>query len=163
MRRWIFVPLVLGSLLLTAAPAHASGTWTWPVAGPVIRGFDPPDSPYSAGHRGIDIAAPVGTPVRAAASGTVSFAGPVGGQLFVSVATGSGVIASYSYLSSIGVHKGDQVAQGAVVGASGSGHAGLDPSHLHLGVRVDGEYVDPMSFLAAPNVVGFVRLAPVDG
>jgi murein DD-endopeptidase MepM/ murein hydrolase activator NlpD len=163
MRRWILVPLILVCSFASALPARASGTWTWPVVGPVIRGFDPPDSPYTAGHRGIDIAAPLGTPVRAAAPGTVSFAGPVGGQLFVSVASGNGVVASYSFLSAIGVRKGDQIAPGAVVGASGAGHVGVIPSHLHFGVRVDGEYVDPMSFLAAPSVVGFVRLAPLAG
>jgi murein DD-endopeptidase MepM/ murein hydrolase activator NlpD len=37
-------------------PARAAGDWSWPVVGPVIRAFDPPDTPFGSGHRGIDIA-----------------------------------------------------------------------------------------------------------
>src|SRR5881296_292194 len=97
-RTWLLVA-VAAACLIPAAPAHATGTWTWPVVGPVIRAFDPPDSPYGAGHRGIDIAAPVGTPVRAAAAGTVTFAGSVGGSLFVTVDHGAGLLSSYGWLS----------------------------------------------------------------
>jgi murein DD-endopeptidase MepM/ murein hydrolase activator NlpD len=161
-RTLVVVALAVASMLVAAPPAAASGTWTWPVAGPVIRGYDPPGSPYGAGHRGIDIAATVGTPVVASAAGIASFAGPVGGQLFVSVDSGNGVVASYSFLSAIRVHKGDVVAAGTVVGLSGSGHVGETPAHLHFGVRVDGAYADPMSFLAPPSVVSFVHLAPLD-
>jgi len=152
---------VIVASLASAPAAHASGDWSWPVVGPVIRGYDPPESPYGSGHRGIDIAAPVGTPVVAAAGGVVSFAGPVSGRLFVTVDSESGVMASYSYLSSMRVRKGDAVAQGAVLGGSGTGHAGVTPAHLHFGVRVNGEYADPMSFLTAPSVVSLVRLAPL--
>ena len=72
------------------SPAHASGDWSWPVVGPVTRAFDPPDSPFGSGHRGIDIAAPVGSAVHAASTGTITFAGPVGGRLFVTVDRGAG-------------------------------------------------------------------------
>ncbi len=163
MRRLPFlIVAVLGAFpMLLAAPARASGTWSWPVSGPVIRPFDPPTSPYGAGHRGIDVAAAVGSPVVAAAPGVVSFAGPVGGQLFVSVDHGGGVVSSYSFLSAVGVRRGDAVAQGQDVGRSGQGHAGITPTHLHFGVRVDGEYVDPLSFLAPPSLVGLIRLAPL--
>ena len=77
MRRgsWIIVALALltpavtaGSVAgATAAPAASAGGWTWPVVGPVIQTFDPPDTPYGSGHRGIDIAASVGTTVVAPA------------------------------------------------------------------------------------------------
>ncbi|MFE0735148.1 peptidoglycan DD-metalloendopeptidase family protein [Streptomyces sp. NPDC058855] len=56
---------------------------TWPVtpAPPhIVRGWQPPPGPYAAGHRGIDLAAPPGTPVLAPTAGTVTFAGPVGGR-----------------------------------------------------------------------------------
>jgi len=160
--RWCLVAsLVCAFVAVAPSTAAAAGTWTWPVVGPVIRGFDPPSSPYSAGHRGIDVAVPFGTAVRAAAAGVVSFAGPVGGSLFVSVDHGGGVVSSSSFLSSIAVRKGDAVAQGTIVGRSGYGHAGETPTHLHFGVRVNGTYVDPMEFLSPPSVASIVRLAPL--
>jgi murein DD-endopeptidase MepM/ murein hydrolase activator NlpD len=155
--------LVLLVLTVATAPAaSASGSWTWPVVGPVIRGFDPPESRYGSGHRGIDIAAVIGSSVVSAAPGVVSFAGRVGGELFVSVDHGGGVMSSYSFLSFIGVHRGDVVAEGAAVGRTGAGHPGAEPSHLHFGLRVDGEYVDPMSYLRPPSVVSLIRLAPLE-
>jgi murein DD-endopeptidase MepM/ murein hydrolase activator NlpD len=151
-RRAVLVALVaLVTLFAVASPASAAGSWSWPVTGAVIRGYDPPDSPYGSGHRGIDIAASVGTTVVAAAPGVVSFAGPVGGQLFVSI------------LSLAQVHKGDQVARGSTLGRSGPGHTGVTPAHLHFGVRVDGAYADPMAFLGPPSVVSLIRLAPLGG
>jgi murein DD-endopeptidase MepM/ murein hydrolase activator NlpD len=163
-RRSVLVVVLSLAALVTAAPAaSASGSWSWPVTGPVIRGYDPPDSPYGSGHRGIDVAASVGTAVVAAESGVVSFAGPVGGRLFVSVDHGSGVVSSYSYLSLVDVHKGDLVARGGTLGRSGLGHVGVTPAHLHFGVRVDGAYADPMAFLGPPSVVSLIRLAPLDG
>jgi len=161
-RSLAFLLVVIGVLALGPS-ASASGTWAWPVTGPVVRGFDPPDSPFTAGHRGIDVATRVGTPVLAAAPGVVSFAGPVGGRLFVSVDSGGGVIASYSFLATVRVRTGDVVARGQTVGTSGLGHAGVDPPHLHFGVRLDGVYQDPMAYLAAPDLVALVRLAPLDG
>jgi murein DD-endopeptidase MepM/ murein hydrolase activator NlpD len=156
------VLFVLALLVVVPAPLAAAGDWSWPVTGPVIRGFDRPDSPYGSGHRGIDIAASVGTTVVAAAAGVVAFAGPVGGELFVSVDHGGGVVSSYSFLSTVGVRKGQLVAQDAPVGLSGAGHPGITPAHLHLGVRVNGEYADPLDLLSPPNVVALVRLAPLD-
>jgi murein DD-endopeptidase MepM/ murein hydrolase activator NlpD len=155
--------VLCAAAMIRAAPAaSASGTWTWPVVGPVIRGYDLPESPYGSGHRGIDIAAVVGTTVVSAAPGIVSFAGPVGGALFVSVDHGAGVVSSYSFLSVVDVHKGDVVAEAAPVGRSGTGHPGITPAHLHFGVRVDGAYADPMSFLQPAGVVSLVRLAPLE-
>ena len=59
--------------------ARAAGDWSWPVRGPVITAYQNGDDPYAAGqHRGIDISAPVGAPVVAAAPGTIVFAGAVG-------------------------------------------------------------------------------------
>jgi murein DD-endopeptidase MepM/ murein hydrolase activator NlpD len=150
------------AVFASAPAASASGTWTWPVSGPVIRPFDPPDSPYGSGHRGIDIGADVGTTVEAAAPGIVSFAGPVGGELFVSVDHGAGVVSSYSYLAASDVRKGDVVAGGALIGHSGAGHPGIAPPHLHFGVRVDGAYVDPLLYLSPPSLVSLIALAPLD-
>jgi murein DD-endopeptidase MepM/ murein hydrolase activator NlpD len=149
--------VVAGPLL----PARASGDWVWPVVGPVIRGFDPPDSPYGAGHRGIDIAAPIGTPVLAADAGTVTFAGKVGGHLFVTVNHGGVLVSTYSWLSALRVRKNDLVAQGQVIALSGEGHPGETPTHLHFGVKLDGAYVDPLDYLSPGSVVDMIRLAPL--
>ncbi len=148
--------------LANGLPASAAGTWTWPVVGPVVRGFDPPDSPYGSGHRGIDIAVPFATPVQAAASGTVSFAGQVGGQLFVTVDQGGGLASTYSFLSRISVRKGEEVEAGDVVGLSGTGHPGATTPHLHFGVKLSGVYVDPLAYLAPASVVDLIRLAPLE-
>ena len=154
---------VAGMLLVTlaAGPARAAGDWTWPVSGPVIRAFDPPDNPFGSGHRGIDVAAAVDTSVRAAAAGSVAFAGPVGGRLFVTIDHGAGLESTYSFLSSLSVRRGDVVSQGQAIGRSGSGHAGALVPHLHLGVRLDDVYVDPLVYLGPVEVWRYIRLAPL--
>src|SRR6266508_4283401 len=87
-----------------ALPAASSvqgpgyGTYAWPVQGPVLRGFEPPPDPYSSGHRGIDIGAAFGSEMVAAQSGTVAFAGWVGGSLFISIDHDSGVRTTYSWI-----------------------------------------------------------------
>jgi murein DD-endopeptidase MepM/ murein hydrolase activator NlpD len=152
---------------ILSAPARAAtsppvGWWQWPILGPVIRGFEPPSTPFSAGHRGIDIAAPFGTPVRAPAQGTVTFAGYVGGSLFVTIDVGDDYLATSSFLSQVLVKKGQHVSAGDVVALSGRGHPDEDPTHLHFGVRLYGNYVDPIPLLEPQDVVDVVRLAPLD-
>jgi murein DD-endopeptidase MepM/ murein hydrolase activator NlpD len=171
MRRgpWIIValavltPAITGSVSAApAATAATTGGWTWPVVGPVIQMFDPPDTPYGSGHRGIDIAAAVGTTVVASADGTVTFAGPVGGYLFLTIDHGGGLSSTYSWLSAKLVRKGDRVLLGEPVALTGWGHPGAPIPHLHLGVKLDGAYVDPLSYLGPISLAAFVRLAPFD-
>jgi murein DD-endopeptidase MepM/ murein hydrolase activator NlpD len=149
--------------LPAAAPAGAVGPWTWPVTGPVIRDFDPPDQPFGSGHRGIDIAVAVGTTVRSADGGAVTFAGPVGGRLFVTIDHGGGLESTYSFLDAILVRRGDVVAQGAPIARSGTGHAGAVVPHLHFGARLDDAYIDPLERLGPIEVWRFIRLAPLAG
>jgi murein DD-endopeptidase MepM/ murein hydrolase activator NlpD len=148
--------------LSSAQAAPAYGSYSWPVHGEVIRPFDPPDTPFGSGHRGIDIAAPLGTPVGAAADGVVAFAGPVAGGLFVSVDHPDGVRTTYSWLGSLLVRRGDRVGRGHVLGTSGRGHVGLEPPHLHFGARVGDVYIDPMLLLGRGSLVGLVHLAPLE-
>jgi murein DD-endopeptidase MepM/ murein hydrolase activator NlpD len=162
MKRTLVVLAVLSSVLSTT-PVSAAGSWTWPVTGAVIRGFDPPDSPYGSGHRGIDIAATVGTLVRAPAAGVVTFAGNVGGHLFVTIDHGSGLLSTCSFLSQVLVHEGDLVIQGEGVALSGTGHVGDTTPNVHLGVRLSGQYVNPLDYLRAASVVDLIRLAPIGG
>jgi murein DD-endopeptidase MepM/ murein hydrolase activator NlpD len=156
-----FVVLAALLSLLSTVPAHAAGSWTWPVMGAVIQGFDPPDSPFGAGHRGIDVAAPAGTLVRAPAAGLVSFAGSVGGRLFVSIDHGGSLVSTCSFLSALLVHKGDLVVEGQGIALSGTGHLGDTTPNVHLGVRVNGEYVDPLGYLSPASVVDLIRLVPI--
>jgi murein DD-endopeptidase MepM/ murein hydrolase activator NlpD len=145
-----------------ASTGPAYGSYDWPVHGPVLRAFQPPEGPYGSGHRGIDIAVPLGTPVRAPAEGVVAFAGPVAGGRFVSVDHPDGVRTTYSWLIAIDVSAGSPVARGQVLGRTGPGHPGVEPPHLHLGARFAGSYIDPLLLLRRTAVVGLIRLAPLE-
>ena len=146
--------------LIPADPAY--GTYAWPVVGAVIRGFEPPPNPYAPGHRGIDIAVPYGTSISASQDGTVAFAGSVAGYLFISIDHPDGVRTTYSWVSRVDVKKGDPVAMGETIGASGWGHPnGLTP-HLHFGAKVGADYIDPMLLLQPQSVVDLIHLAPLD-
>jgi murein DD-endopeptidase MepM/ murein hydrolase activator NlpD len=154
-------PAVHGASLGASPFAPAYGTYAWPVVGRIIDPFRLPAGPYGAGHRGIDIAAPVGTPVHAASGGVVAFAGTVAGSLFVSIDHPDGVRTTYGYLSSVAVSRGDEVARDQVIAASGFGHPGKELPHLHFGARLDGRYIDPQPLLAPLAVWPLLRLAPL--
>jgi murein DD-endopeptidase MepM/ murein hydrolase activator NlpD len=145
------------------AEGPAWGTYSWPVRGPVIHPFESPTTPYGPGHRGIDIAAPIGSTVRAAGGGRVAFAGWVAGSLFISIDHADGVRTTYSWLSAASVAAGDQVRAGQAIGATGSGHPGRTPPHLHFGARVGEVYIDPLLLLGGGSLVGLFHLAPLDG
>ena len=115
----------------------------WPVSGPVVSGFG---LRWGRMHTGLDIAVGYGTPIHAAASGTVIFAGWMGGYgNFVIVDHGGGLSTAYAHQSSIAVG-GGAVAQGQVLGYVGcTGHC-FGP-HLHFEVRVNGSPVDPLGYL----------------
>jgi hypothetical protein len=156
MRRLLLILTVFLALAgVLAAPAQA-GTWLWPVRGEVITPYRNGSDPYAGGqHRGIDIAAAVGTPVVAAAAGDVRFAGTAGTSgLTVSVRTGDGFDTSYLHLSSLAVRAGEHVSGGERLGAVGTtGERSAGAPHLHFGVREAGTrhaYLDPLSFLPPP-------------
>src|SRR3954468_6692965 len=157
------VVFVVAVLWWPSVRTDAAVPWQWPVSGAIIRGFDPPDDPYGAGHRGIDIAAEVGTVIVAPDDGIVTFAGKVGGRLFLTIDHGGGVSSTCSWLTSVLVHKNDHVVRGQPVATTDWGHADLPVPHLHFGVRLNGAYVDPMAYLAPLSVTGLIRLAPLGG
>jgi murein DD-endopeptidase MepM/ murein hydrolase activator NlpD len=133
-------------------PPRVPGLWM-PVKGAVVRGFDARAGPYGAGHRGIDIAAPMGELVLAPAAGRVVFAGPVAGTTWVSVQIAPGVLVTLGPVPDPAVRAGPVRAR-SPIGRVGPGHGGT----LHLGVRVDGVYVDPLPYLLdRPRA----RLAPL--
>ena len=116
----------------------------WPVNGPVTSPFG-----YRWGrlHAGIDIGVPYGTPIHAAAAGTVVLAGWVGGYgNYTCIDHGGGMATCYAHQSSFAVSTGAQVAQDQVIGYVGcTGHC-FGP-HLHFEVRIDGNPVDPLGYL----------------
>lgn len=148
-------------LLFIPSPSWASGGWPWPVIGPVLRAFDPPKTAFGSGHRGIDVACSVGTPIRAVAPGVVSFAGSVGGQRYVTITHADGMQTTASWVDALLVRRNDVVLPGAAIATCGTGHAGATIPHVHFGVRTpDGAYVDPLSVLLPPRLSSFLRLAP---
>jgi murein DD-endopeptidase MepM/ murein hydrolase activator NlpD len=131
--------------VLPAGPIRPGGHGLiWPVNGPVVSGFGPR---WGSFHEGIDIAVPTGTPIRAAASGSVSIAGSVGGYgNYTCIDHGGGLSTCYAHQERILVSGGQQVAQAQIIGVSDcTGHC-LGP-HVHFEVRVNGEAVDPLGYL----------------
>jgi murein DD-endopeptidase MepM/ murein hydrolase activator NlpD len=116
----------------------------WPVAGPVTSPFG---MRWGRMHEGIDIGAATGTPIHAAASGTVVYAGWESGYgNFVLIDHGGGLATAYGHQSAIAVGTGQGVAQGQVIGYVGcTGHC-FGP-HLHFEVRINGSPVDPLGYL----------------
>ncbi|MFY9579327.1 MAG: peptidoglycan DD-metalloendopeptidase family protein [Gaiellaceae bacterium] len=116
----------------------------WPVNGPVTSPFG-----YRWGrlHAGIDIGVPNGTPIHAAASGTVVIAGWVGGYgNYTCIDHGGGMATCYAHQSAFAVSIGQHVVQGEVIGYTGcTGHC-FGP-HLHFEVRINGTPVDPLGYL----------------
>ena len=98
-------------------------------------------------HEGIDIAVPTGTPVAAAASGTVIVAGWMGGYgNLVVIDHGGGVATAYGHNSGFAVGYGQPVSQGQIVAYAGSTGNSTGP-HVHFEVRVNGSAVDPLGYL----------------
>jgi murein DD-endopeptidase MepM/ murein hydrolase activator NlpD len=131
------------SASVSSATPSASGL-IWPVSGPVVSPFG---MRWGRMHEGIDIAAPTGTPIHAAASGSVITAGWLGGYgNLIVVDHGNGLATAYAHQSSFAVGYGAQVSQGQTIGYVGcTGHC-YGP-HLHFEVRVNGAAVDPLGYL----------------
>ena len=126
-----------------------------PVAGAVVRGLDTRAGPFGPGHRGIDIAASVGELVRSPTAGRVVFAGRVAGTNWVSLLVAPGVLVTLGPLLDP-ASTADRVQLRTPVGRVGPGHwtqpvgragSGREEASLHLSVRVDGVYVDPLAYL----------------
>jgi murein DD-endopeptidase MepM/ murein hydrolase activator NlpD len=127
-------------------------TFFRPVSGDVVSGFGPRVHPVlqiSRMHTGVDYAAAVGDPVRAAAVGEVSFAAEEAGYgKRVAIRHAAGFETAYAQLSEIAVTKGDCVEAGTVVGRAGATDSG---PHLHFEVLVNGRFLDPVRFRGAPK------------
>jgi len=136
---------------IQAAQTHSSVTSTpsaagliWPVNGPITSPFGPR---WGSFHPGIDIGVPTGTPIHAAAAGTVIYCGwEQGYGNFVVLDNGGNLATAYGHQSSIAVTCGQHVDQGAIIGFTGCTGTCYGP-HLHFEVRINGSPVDPMGYL----------------
>ena len=130
---------------LSVGPSASPAPWQWPVAEPhsIVRQYLSPATPYSAGHRGIDVRVP-GDVVYTPADGVVHFAGTVVDRPVLSIEHPGGVISSYEPVVT-DLHAGDVVARGDAIGTVIAGHCST--VCLHFGVRVDGQYVSPLLYI----------------
>ncbi len=150
-----------------------AGERAWPVVGPegirpaVLRGWEPPPAPWAAGHRGVDLAASVGTTVRAAAPGQVAYAGTVAGRgvltIEVSRSGRPALRTTYEPVRAT-VRKGQRVTAGQPVAVLQRGPFHCRAPCLHWGLRRGKTYLDPLSLLP-PSMRGGgpSRLLPVFG
>jgi murein DD-endopeptidase MepM/ murein hydrolase activator NlpD len=130
---------------LRTAPRRPVVPLGWPLLAPVGDVFGPRGSRF---HAGVDLLAPAGTPVTAAAAGRVTWAGRRAGGWgkLVTVASADGVRTMYAHLSTIRVRVGDWIAGGTMIGRVGSTGDATGP-HLHFEVRVNGAAVNPLRAL----------------
>lgn len=156
--RVAWVAALTASLLVVAAtPAAADlAAHVLPVRGArVVAPFSAPTHVYAAGHRGVDLAAAPGRPVRASGPGVVAFVGRVAGALWATVDHGDGLRTSYGPLADTTVATGRRVARGEGLGrALGVVHDGAPG--VHWGARLGDRYIDPLTLLASasPTLVG---------
>lgn len=139
-----------------AGPAGPEGTWPLQPRPRVVRAFDPPDDPWGAGHRGVDLAGRAGQSVHAALAGTVTFAGRIAGKAVVVVAHGARRTTYEPVAATVAV--GDAVAEGTPIGRLELplGHC-FPAACLHWGLLEGERYLDPLSLVGG----GPVRLLPL--
>ncbi len=152
--------LLLGLPRPAAAATEPIGSWPLDPAPEVVRGFEPPPSPYASGHRGVDLAGAPGQPVLAALPGTVGFAGSIGGKPVVTVLHGGRRTTYEPVVAS--VEPGQEVAAGDVLGRLVPTDSHCFPAAcLHWGLIEgtgdDEVYVDPLTLVGG----GPVRLLPL--
>jgi len=144
---------IVGSDVLTG--------WHWPRGLPieVILQFLAPSTPFSAGHRGIDLAAPAGTIVLAPADGTVSFAGVVVDRPVIALDHAGDLRSSFEPVEAK-VAVGERVSAGQPIGVVGMG-GHCSPDCFHFGVRLHGHYLSPLVLLGGvPRAVLLPRDPP---
>jgi murein DD-endopeptidase MepM/ murein hydrolase activator NlpD len=152
---------LLVTLAVLAGPSGtATGSGTWPLAPrPAVgRAFDPPDSPWGAGHRGVDLLGHRGEAVLAARAGRISFAGRLAGRGVVVVDHGS-LRTTYEPVTPA-VEAGDRVGEGQRIGTLQGGGSHCFPRVcLHWGLLRGHTYLDPLLLVGG----GPVRLLPLRG
>ncbi len=149
--RQLFIPLTGPS----NKPARGLAAWSVPLTWPLVGAITSPFGIRNGRpHEGIDIAAEEGTPIRAAASGRVAFAGPRGTYgLAVIIDHGGGIRTLYAHCSKLLVAEGERVDSNAIIALAGNtGHS--QGPHLHLEVLKNGVPLDPLMFLERESYYG---------
>jgi murein DD-endopeptidase MepM/ murein hydrolase activator NlpD len=131
-----------------AAPAAAGGGVRI-LSGPVTSGFG---GRWGTVHEGMDIAAPIGTPIHVPMAGVVISSGPASGfGLWVRVQHGDGTITVYGHINRSFVQVGQRVVAGQVIAETGNRGQSTGP-HLHIGVMQNGVYINPKPWLDARGI-----------
>ena len=134
---------------LSAIPSHLPASLEF-----ISSGFGYRSDPFTgeaALHSGLDFRGPMGAPIHAAASGTVSFAGTKAGYgNCLEISHGNGMVTRYAHMSAFRAQVGQAVAAGDVIGAIGNTGRSTGP-HLHFEVRIDDRAVNPRPFLERPR------------
>lgn len=140
-----------GETYVTKSVGDIYFKWPCPSSGRITSSFGDRESPTegaSSNHKGIDIGAQSGASVVAAASGTVvisTYSASAGN--YVMISHGAGVYSVYMHMSSIAVSSGEEVSAGQTIGTVGSTGYSTGP-HLHFGIRINGSYVNPMTYVS---------------
>lgn len=142
-----------GAVPATNAVPAADGSratsrlWAPPLGSPlrILAGYSLPDGPYRAGHRGVDLPASRGDEVRSPAAGSVTFVGVVVDRPVLSILVEAGTVVSLEPVESL-LAEGEPVGRNQPLGTVGAG-GHCDGACLHVGVRVEGRYVNPLRFL----------------
>lgn len=154
------IAVAVAVLLPSAAHAQPPPAWRWPLPGDpeVVRGFDPPDLPWGAGHRGVDLGAYAGEPVYAAGAGRVGYVGRIAGRGIVTVVHGDRRTTYLPVRAS--VRAGERVKAGSRIGRVEPGFSHC-PARvcLHWGLIRGKTYLDPLSLLPRSPI----RLLPFNG
>ncbi len=167
MGKWFLVVAALAALTgASAAPPASTGRvppvssavvvpaeFVPPVDAPVIDPFRPPPEPWLPGNRGLEYDTTRGQSVVATADGVVTFAGQVGGNLFVTIRHSPNLVTTVGFVDRILVSAGSTVQQGQPIADAGE--------TMHFTARRNGTYIDPASLFLAVRI--HVRLVPVPG
>ncbi|MEV5542027.1 M23 family metallopeptidase [Saccharopolyspora shandongensis] len=145
---------LLGSIHDATCTGTPTGNWTVPAQGQCTSGFGRRGSEF---HRGQDIAAPIGTPILAASSGTVIDSGPARGYgLWIRIQHPNGIVTTYGHNKRNTVREGQKVHTGQFIAEVGDRGESTGP-HLHFQVEINSQPVDPVTFFqqqSAPPLCG---------